>query len=73
MLLGVAAASGDMGGWMSWRSAAGIQDMRGFVIVAYLHSASYLGALLGVFAALIYVRRRIQQANPSPSTPGTSR
>jgi hypothetical protein len=55
-LLGVSAADGDLSGWKSWQESVGVQDLRGFVIVAYLHWGSYLGALLGVLAALTYVR-----------------
>jgi hypothetical protein len=35
----------------------GISDVRGFVRVAYIHNASYLGGLIGLVAALIDVRR----------------
>ncbi len=72
-LMGVAAADGDMSGWNSWQSAAGIQDLRGFIIVAYLHTASYLGALSGLIATLIYVRRRIRLAQLNRAVPDTNR
>jgi len=60
VLLGYVAASGDMSWWQGWRSNAGIQDLGAFVVVAFLHSASYLGALLGLIAALVYVRRHLK-------------
>jgi hypothetical protein len=41
-----------------WQAALGLQDLRGFVIVA-LHAASYLGGLLGLVCAALYVRRRL--------------
>jgi hypothetical protein len=36
----------------------GILDVPSFVRVAYIHNASYLGGLIGLIAAIIYVRRR---------------
>src|SRR5262249_17256335 len=57
-LLGTAVAAGsDLGGWKPWQRTLGIQDLPAFVIVAYLHAASYLGGLLGLVCAVVYVRR----------------
>ncbi len=55
-VLGAAAAERDLSGWQSWQETVGIQDLRAFVIVAYLHWGSYVGAMLGVLGALIYVK-----------------
>jgi hypothetical protein len=38
-----------------WR--AHVDDLKGFVVVAFLHWGSYAGAILGTAAALLYVRR----------------
>ncbi len=58
-LLGMAATrDGIPGGWDDL-TAAGIEDPRGFVIVAYLHAGGYLGALLGLVLAIIYLRRSL--------------
>ena len=52
----------DLSGWNQWRDVLELTDLRSFVIVAYLHWASYLGALLGVIGAAVYVRRRLRQS-----------
>lgn len=52
----VKTVDGDLGGWHYWQQKLSIDDMRGFVIVAYLHAAGYLGALLGLILAVAYVR-----------------
>jgi hypothetical protein len=57
-LLGAAMTRGDeLNNWQSWRDRAGVQDLRAFVIVAYLHWGSYAGAVLGFTIALLAVRR----------------
>jgi hypothetical protein len=35
-----------------------LHDPRDFVIVAYLHVASYLGGVLGLTGAAVYVHRK---------------
>jgi hypothetical protein len=50
---------GDLSGWDGWRQRLGLGDLRAFVIVAYLHGGSYLGALVGLVLAIVYVRRRL--------------
>jgi hypothetical protein len=62
LLLGIfRTRTGDLEAWESWQRALALTNLRGFVIVAHLHDASYLGGLLGLIAAAIYVRQRHQQ------------
>jgi hypothetical protein len=75
LLLGtIVAHQSDLHDWKEFKDAFDLQDLPGFVIVAYLHAASYLGALLGVIAACVYVwlrgrrianRASMQQATAS--------
>lgn len=51
--------SGHLGAWDVWREQASVRDLRAFVVVAFLHYGSYLGALLGIIAAAVFVRRRL--------------
>jgi hypothetical protein len=58
LLLGtIVSHQSDLRGWKEFKDAFDLQDLPGFVIVAYLHAASYLGALVGVIAAGLYVWR----------------
>jgi hypothetical protein len=57
-LIGLAVAHSD--GLADWRDAEkvlGLEDTRAFVVVAYLHGAGYLGALVGAALAIWYVRK----------------
>ncbi len=73
-LLGfIASRSSDLSGWKQWRNLLELTDLRSFIIVAYLHWASYLGALLGVIGAAVYVRRRLRQSKRSESGAASSR
>lgn len=63
-LLGAVQAQGDLSGWQAWQENLGLRDLPGFVIVAYLHWASYLGGFLGVVAAAVYVKRALARAEP---------
>jgi hypothetical protein len=65
--------STDLSGWKEWRDLLELTDLRSFIIVAYLHWASYLGALLGVIGAAVYVRRRLRQSKRSESDAAASR
>lgn len=57
-LLGVAVTrSSDLSGWSDLQQALDINDLPAFVIVAYLHAAGYLGALVGFILSIVYVRR----------------
>ena len=48
----------DYSAWTNMASKLGIVDLPGFVRVAYIHNASYLGGLIGLVSAIIYVRKR---------------
>jgi hypothetical protein len=48
----------DYSAWESMASRLGIVDLPGFVRVAYIHNASYLGGLIGLIAAVIYLRKQ---------------
>lgn len=47
----------NLAGWQEWQSRLELEDLPAFIVVAYLHWASYLGAALGLFSAVIYVKR----------------
>jgi hypothetical protein len=47
----------DYSAWESLASRLGILDLPSFVRVAYIHNASYLGGLIGLVAAIIYLRK----------------
>ena len=53
--------SHDLSGWMHWQHELHLTDLRSFIIVAYLHAASYLGALAGVILAVIFIRKRLRK------------
>lgn len=48
----------DYSAWEDLAKTLGILGVPSFVRVAYIHNASYLGGLIGLIAAIIYVRRR---------------
>lgn len=58
ILLGGLAARGDLSRWSDFERQLRLTDLRRFVVVAYLHWAGYLGAALGLIAALIDVWKR---------------
>ena len=47
----------DYSAWEDLAASLGIRDLPSFVRVAYIHNGSYLGALVGLVAAIIYLRR----------------
>ena len=47
----------DYSGWEDLAFARKITDVPSFARVAYIHNSSYLGGLIGLVAAIIYVRR----------------
>jgi hypothetical protein len=53
--------SNDLSGWLHWQHELHLTDLRSFIIVAYLHAASYLGSLAGVILAVIFVRYRLRK------------
>ncbi len=48
----------DYSAWEHLGSTLGIVNLPGFVRVAYIHNAGYLGALMGLVGAVIYVRKQ---------------
>jgi hypothetical protein len=72
LLLGtIVSHQSDLSGWKEFKDAFDLQELPSFVIVAYLHAASYLGALVGVIAAGVYVwraERRMRTATLSEAT-----
>jgi hypothetical protein len=47
----------DYAAWLSAAEALHLCDLPSFVRVAYIHNASYLGGLVGLIAAVVYIRR----------------
>ncbi len=47
----------DYSAWQDLASTLGVIDVAAFVRVAYIHYASYLGAVAGLIAAIIYLRK----------------
>lgn len=64
-LVGTAVAHGDLSGWVDFKRVLDLQDLPGFVIVAYLHWASYLGGVFGLVLAIVYVRMQLRRAKKS--------
>lgn len=58
LLLGYWRMQSPLAAWDEWQTLLQLDDLRGFVLVAYLHAGSYAGALLGLLAALWHVRRQ---------------
>ena len=56
---GWAATFWDLSYWQGFRSL-GVVDLPQFVRVAYIHNAGYAGALLGLIAAILFIRRTIK-------------
>lgn len=55
-LLGVVRTSYfDYSGWRNLASSIGVVDVSSFVRVAYIHYASYLGGLIGLVVAVVWV------------------
>jgi len=48
----------DYSSWQDLTASLGVVDVPGFVRVAYIHNASYLGGLIGLIAALYFVKNR---------------
>ena len=59
----------DYSAWEAFASRLGVVDLRGFVRVAYIHNASYLGGLVGLVGAIIYLRR-LKTPSPPASVDG---
>jgi hypothetical protein len=52
----------DYAAWDGWKARLGVLDLPSFVRVAYVHNASYLGGLVGLVAALLYLRKAKQRS-----------
>ena len=48
-----------LGSWRDYQQALGIEDMKSFIQVAYIHNASYIGGLIGLVVALVYISRAV--------------
>ncbi len=59
----------DYSAWEDLASALGVVDLPSFVRVAYIHDASYLGGLLGLVAAIVYLRKLRQSNHCVVATP----
>ena len=46
----------DYSAWEAFASRLGVVDLPGFVRVAYIHNAGYLGGLVGLIVAIVYLR-----------------
>jgi hypothetical protein len=60
--LGTLRVRGDLASRSAWQDGLGIHDLKAFVVVAYLHDASYAGALAGIVLAIVQVRRSARSA-----------
>ena len=56
----LAATPSDLAGWQTARQILRIEDLPQFVIVAYIHNGTYLGAAIGVIAAVVHVRHVVR-------------
>lgn len=55
---------GSLHSWDYWRVTFGIEDLRSFAIVGYIHNCGYLGALLGLVIAMLYLKRFKRSVTP---------
>jgi hypothetical protein len=62
-LIGAARARGDLSGWQHWQVILSLRDLPGFVTVAYRHWASYIGGVLGLVVACVYVKKALARMN----------
>lgn len=44
----------DRGAYLGWFVPTGVQDLRSYLCVGYMHNASYLGGLIAIVAGLAY-------------------
>lgn len=58
--LGAHATNGDLSAWSDWQEVLELEDLSGFVVVAHLHAGGYIGALVGLVLAVVYVRRALR-------------
>jgi hypothetical protein len=50
-------SNADYSAWQDFVRTHGVVDVPGFVRVAYIHNASYLGGLIGLIVAVVHLRR----------------
>lgn len=58
----------DLSNWQGFAASRGVVDLPNFVRVAYIHNASYLGGLIGLIVALLYLRRQRNKVAPAPAS-----
>jgi hypothetical protein len=58
LLLGYWRTRSSLEAWAEYQTDLQLEDLRGFVLVAYLHAGSYAGALLGALGAAWNVWRQ---------------
>ncbi len=49
----------DLAAWQIARTSLGVRDLPGFVVVAYIHNGTYVGAAIGTLVAIFDLRRGI--------------
>lgn len=49
--------TGDYSHWQETCDGLGVTDVRGFVRVAYIHNAGYIGGLVGLVCAIVFLHR----------------
>lgn len=65
--LGMVASRGDVSDWNEYQRFLDLQDLRGFIVVAYLHWASYLGGVAGIIVSARYVKAASKRSNVEAS------
>jgi hypothetical protein len=63
----------DYSSWETVGSLLGVSDLPQFVQVAYIHNAGYLGALVGLIAAILYIRHLKSGYSQSPRPTASSK
>jgi hypothetical protein len=58
----------DLSVWQGFVTTRGVVDLPNFVRVAYIHNASYLGGLIGLIVALLYLRRQKSKVATAPAS-----
>jgi hypothetical protein len=61
--------SGDYSYWQNMCSSLGVTDVPSFVRVAYIHNAGYIGGLIGLVVAIVFLHRLKKSEPASCSTP----
>ncbi len=55
MLGRIVVATTDLAPWQVYRNSLRLRDLPSFVVVAYIHNTTYLGAAIGIIAAVLHV------------------